>query len=385
MSQRHTCRLPAKPSESRKLACVVKPLVLTSGEPGPVMPGSVKGGDRKGFERLRQASQPAMTAGPPAALRTLLFVPSKRPAGSIWSSPWLQQLGAGRLAVKKVHQCKAKACASVLEHTAQRQRRRRCRAAQEVDCPRTLMASCPRSAARSHRFAAVQAMVAGTAAAAAAAAAPCRLAQVAPRLPPAASAHRSRLVTRPGARRLALCSRLPLPQPAHLAGTDPALHAAVDLRSPIALIRAAGLTLAPPLRLRRQHLLRAAAGDTAGSPAGALEALHDAVERGDLRSVQAAIEQLQHPERELDALLARGGGVPQAAIHRAAAAGRETCMKVWHGSWLASPAVQCNVGPAAGGAAALCPCPVLHPAPVLSTHPWSNLLPLPAPLPCPRC
>lgn len=44
--------------------------------------------------------------------------------------------------------------------------------------------------------------------------------------------------------------------------------------------------------------------------------------------MQAAIEQLQHPEQELDALLVRGNGIPQAAIHRAAQGGKETCMKV---------------------------------------------------------
>ena len=95
-----------------------------------------------------------------------------------------------------------------------------------------------------------------------------------------------------------------------------------------------GLTLPPPpllLRRRRQPLCAAtAAGQAgaAGSPSTDLEALHNAVERGDLRGVQAAIEQLQHPEEELDALLVRGNGIPQAAIHRAARGGKETCMKV---------------------------------------------------------
>lgn len=87
----------------------------------------------------------------------------------------------------------------------------------------------------------------------------------------------------------------------------------------------------PPPRCRWQQQRRAsvhASDPSAAGPSSALEALHDATERGDLRGVQAAIEQLQHPERELDVLVVRGNGVPQAAIHRAAQGGKETCMKV---------------------------------------------------------
>lgn len=112
-----------------------------------------------------------------------------------------------------------------------------------------------------------------------------------------------------------------------------------------------GLTWPP--RCRRQQLrTTAGAGEAgaAGSPSSGLDALHDAVERGDLRGVQAAIEQLQHPEQELDTLVVRGNGIPQAAIHRAAQGGKETCMKVRRArlalvGWLQQAACCCELLP----------------------------------------
>ncbi|KAI7836569.1 hypothetical protein COHA_009586 [Chlorella ohadii] len=106
-------------------------------------------------------------------------------------------------------------------------------------------------------------------------------------------------------------------------------HRFLSLRQCLQPLQPLGLTKPPQCR-RQQLRTTAGAGEAgaAGSPSSGLDALHDAVERGDLRGVQAAIEQLQHPEQELDTLVVRGNGIPQAAIHRAAQGGKETCMKV---------------------------------------------------------
>lgn len=176
------------------------------------------------------------------------------------------------------------------------------------------------------------------AAAATARAAPSGLArrQLLERSPVVASAGSNALARRSGVQALA-AARSPRPCPfcscpGYLAGPrtlcsdNDASAIACASRCP------SGLTSPPPPPHRRRQPLCAAtaAGQAgaAGSPSAGLEALHNAVERGDLRGVQTAIEQLQHPEQELDVLLVRGNGIPQAAIHRAAQGGKETCMKV---------------------------------------------------------
>lgn len=55
--------------------------------------------------------------------------------------------------------------------------------------------------------------------------------------------------------------------------------------------------------------------------------VHEAADCGDLPALQAALAEMQHPEAEVDQLVTWGGGLPLAPFHRAAAAGRETCLK----------------------------------------------------------
>lgn len=57
--------------------------------------------------------------------------------------------------------------------------------------------------------------------------------------------------------------------------------------------------------------------------------MHAAVADGDLPGLQAAVGALQHPEQELDALVAmEGEATALAPLHRAALGGKETCLKV---------------------------------------------------------
>ena len=101
-----------------------------------------------------------------------------------------------------------------------------------------------------------------------------------------------------------------------------------------AALRLATAPAPPPLLVhRRLQPCRAVADGPAGGAdaAAAVERLHEAAEAGKLAELQAAIEALQHPESDVYVMLARGSGdaaVPRAAIHRAAAAGRETCLKL---------------------------------------------------------
>ncbi|KAL4424384.1 hypothetical protein ABPG75_001685 [Micractinium tetrahymenae] len=56
--------------------------------------------------------------------------------------------------------------------------------------------------------------------------------------------------------------------------------------------------------------------------------VHAAIAAGDLPALQAAVEALQHPERELDVLVKlEGDATALAPLHRAAVGGRETCLK----------------------------------------------------------
>ena len=64
-------------------------------------------------------------------------------------------------------------------------------------------------------------------------------------------------------------------------------------------------------------------------PSPELARVHKAAEAGDVPGLTAALGELQQPEQEIDALVLRSGeSIAQAALHRAAAAGRETPLKL---------------------------------------------------------